>query len=104
MKTIKWAVKTNNSNPFSDPRLGGLYWLVGDFRRGRLPLGWRGNRVFTNRYGDLPIQPYGYYTEFYMGNSEESGSLRVVLGRGSEVYVTGNHYRDFIQVLHLPFP
>jgi len=39
-----------------------------------------------------------------MGISAESGSLRVVLSDGGEVYVTGNHYRDFIQVLHLPFP
>jgi guanyl-specific ribonuclease Sa len=104
MKTIKWTVKTDSSNPLSDPRLSNLYSLVRDFRLGRLPFGWRGNRTFANRYGDLPNRAYGYYTEFYLGTSAESGSLRVVLGRGSEVYVTGNHYRDFIQVLHLPFP
>ena len=104
MKTIKWAVNTNSRNPLGDPRLIDLYSLVIEFRRGRLPFGWRGNRVFVNRYSDLPVRPYGYYREFYLGNSAESGSLRVVLGNGSEVYVTGNHYRDFIQVLHLPFP
>jgi guanyl-specific ribonuclease Sa len=104
MKTIKWTVKTDSRNPLSDPRLTDLYSLVRDFRLGRLPFGWRGNRIFENRYGDLPNRAYGYYTEFYLGTSAESGSLRVVLGRGSEVYVTGNHYRDFIQVLHLPFP
>jgi guanyl-specific ribonuclease Sa len=104
MKTIKWAVKTNSSNPLGDPRLNNLYSLVRDFRRGWLPLGWRGNKVFENKYGDLPLRPYGYYKEFYMGTSAESGSLRVVLGDRSEVYVTGNHYKDFIQVLHLPFP
>jgi ribonuclease len=104
MKTIKWGVKTNTSNPLGDARLRDLYSLVSAFRRGRLPFGWRGNRVFENKNGDLPLRPYGYYTEFYMGISSESGSLRIVLGHGSEVYVTGNHYRDFIQVLHLPFP
>jgi guanyl-specific ribonuclease Sa len=104
MKTIKWTVKTDSRNPLSDPRLDNLYSLVRDFRLGRLPFGWRGNRIFENRYGDLPNRAYGYYMEFYLGTSAESGSLRVVLGRGSEVYVTGNHYRDFIQVLHLPFP
>ncbi len=104
MKTIKWGVKTNNSNPLGDSRLNDLYSLVRDFRRGRLPFGWRGNKVFENKYGDLPLRPYAYYTEFYLGTSAESGSLRVVLGKGSEVYVTGNHFRDFIQVLHLPFP
>jgi guanyl-specific ribonuclease Sa len=104
MKTIKWTVKTDSKNPLSDPRLANLYYLVRDFRLGRLPFGWRGNRPFENRYNDLPNRPFRYYTEFYMGNSADSGSLRVVLGRNSEVYVTGNHYRDFIQVLHLPFP
>jgi guanyl-specific ribonuclease Sa len=104
MKTIKWTVKTDSKNPLSDPRLGNLFYLVRDFRLGRLPFGWRGNKVFENKYNDLPNRSHGYYTEFYMGNSAESGSLRVVLGKGSEVYVTGNHYRDFIQVLHLPFP
>jgi hypothetical protein len=104
MRTIKWTVKTDNRNPLGDPRLNNLFWLVRDFRCGRLPIGWRGNKVFENRNGDLPIRPHGYYTEFYIGISAESGSLRVVLGKGSEVYVTGNHYDDFIQVLHLPFP
>ena len=104
MKTIKWGVKADSGNPLNDSRLSNLYSLVTDFRLGRLPFGWRGNRVFENKYGDLPIRLYGYYKEFYMGISAESGSLRVVLGEGSEVYVTGNHYRDFIQVLHLPFP
>lgn len=101
---IKWSVKEGASNPMTDPRLRNLESLVRDFRLGRLPLGWRGNRTFENRYGDLPNRSYGYYKEYYLGNSAESGSLRVVLGIGSEVYVTGNHYRDFIQVLHLPFP
>ena len=104
MKTIKWGLSTDGRNPFGDPRLSNLYLLVSDFRRRRLPFGWRGNRPFENRHRDLPDRPYGYYTEFYLGTSAESGSLRVVLGKGSEVYVTGNHYRDFIQVLHLPFP
>jgi ribonuclease len=94
MKRIYWTVKTDIRNPLGDPHLNNLFWLVRDFRRGRLPLGWRGNKVFENRYGDLPIRPYGYYTEFYRGISTESGSLRVVLGKGSEVYVTGNHYME----------
>jgi len=102
MKTIKWRVKSDES-PLSDPRLSNLFLPVTDLRNGRLPFGWRGNKVSENRYGDLPIRDCGSYREFYMGTSAESGELRLVLGRGSEVYVTGNHYRDFIQVLHLPF-
>ena len=102
MNTIEWGVKTDSNSPLGDPRLSDLYSLVSDLRLGRLPLGWRGNRVFENRYGDLPNRAYGYYKEFYMGHSPESGSLHVVLGRDGEVYVKGNHYSDFIQVLHLP--
>jgi guanyl-specific ribonuclease Sa len=101
---IKWGVSQDSRNPLGDPRLRNLDILVGDFRRGRLPFGWGGNRIFENRWADLPIRVYGYYREYYMGTSAETGSLRVVLGQGSEVYVTGNHYSDFIQVLHLPFP
>jgi guanyl-specific ribonuclease Sa len=104
MKTIEWGVKTDSRNPLGASRLSNLFMLVRDFRLGRAPFGWRGNRVFENRFGDLPTRAYGYYREFYLGASAESGSLRVVLGQGGEVYVTGNHYRDFIQVLHLPFP
>jgi hypothetical protein len=100
MKTIEWGVETDGGSPLSDPRLSDLYSLVSDFRLGRLPLGWRGNRVFENRYGELPNRSYGYYREFYLGFSPESGALHVVLGRDGEVYVTGNHYGDFIQVLH----
>jgi hypothetical protein len=102
MKTLEWGVKTDSSSPLGDPRLIDLYSLVSDFRLGRLPFGWRGNRVFENRYGDLPNRSHGYYKEFYLGFSPESGSLHVVLGRDGEVYVTGNNYDDFIQVLHLP--
>src|SRR5262245_9312073 len=104
MRTIKWGVTSDSRNPLSDPRLSNLYFLVREFHLGRLPIGWRGNSIFDNRWGDLPSRPNGYYREFYLGNSAESGSLRVVLGDGSEVYITGNHYRDFIQVLNLPFP
>jgi len=104
MRTIKWGVNTDSRNPLSDPRLSNLDFLVRDFRLGRLPFGWRGNRIFDNKWGDLPSRHHGYYQEFYLGSSAESGSLRVVLGESSEVYVTGNHYRDFIQILHLPFP
>ena len=88
--------------PFSDPRLWEFPALVRDFRAGRLPPGWRGNRVFENWSNDLPPRHYGYYTEFYVGTSAESGSLRVVLGANGEVYITGNHYTDFRQVLQLP--
>lgn len=95
---IMWGA----GNPFSDPRLVNLPELVRNFRVGRLPLGWRGNKVWENRWLDLPVKPPGYYREFYMGTSEESGDLRIVLGQGGDIYVSGNHHRDWRQVLGLP--
>ena len=103
MKTINWRNRDikGSQNPLSSPSLSSLSWLVIEFRLGRLPLGWRGNLVFENRQRDLPTRAYGYYKEFYMGLSPESGSARVILGQGGEVYVTEKHYRDFVQVLQL---
>lgn len=89
------------ANPFSDPRLADLPELVKRFKRGCLPSEWR-SRTFENRDNDLPQRDAGHYREFYIGPPNVSGSLRVVLGKGSEVFVTGNHYRDFRQVFGLP--
>jgi guanyl-specific ribonuclease Sa len=89
-------------NPFRDPRLANLPVLVRNFRQGYLPLGWRGNGEFKNWHVDLPLKGPGYYNEFYLGTSAESASLRIVLGKMAEVYITGNHYFDFRQVIDLP--
>ena len=106
MKTIDWKDRNNadRRNPLRNSSLRCLPWLIRDFRVGRLPLGWRGNRVFENLDGDLPTRAYGYYKEFYLGAFPESGSPRVVMGRDGEVYVTGNHYRNFMRVLNLWVP
>jgi hypothetical protein len=103
-KTINWKDRDNGDsrNPLGNSNFRYLPWLISDFRLGRLSFGWRGNRVFENLNGDLPTRAYGYYKEFYLGPFPESGSARVVLGQDGEVYVTGNHYRDFVQVLQLP--
>jgi hypothetical protein len=95
---ITWGA----DNPFSDARLFNLPSLVADFRDGRLSHGWRGNRVWENRWNDLPFKPDGYYREFYAGTPEESGDLRIVLGQGGEVYVSGNHHQDWRQVVGMP--
>jgi hypothetical protein len=89
-------------NPLSDTRLINLPILVRDFRVGRLPQGWRGNRVWENRWLDLPIKPHGYYLEFYAGTPAETGDLRIVLGQGGEVYLSGNHHRDWRQIVGMP--
>lgn len=51
-------------NPFSDPRLADLPQLLRNFRRGKLPTGWKGNKEFENRWLDLPVKPEGYYDEY----------------------------------------
>jgi guanyl-specific ribonuclease Sa len=58
--------------------------------------------VWENRWLDLPLKPHGYYREFYVGTSAESGDLRIVLGEGGEVYISGNHHRDWRQVVGMP--
>lgn len=99
---IRSPITWGAANPFDDPRLAQLPVLVRDFRAGRLPKDWRGNKVFENRWQDLPLKPHGYYREYYVGSSPESGSLRIVLGNGGEVYVSGNHHRDWRQVVGMP--
>lgn len=95
---IMWGA----ANPFSDPRLANLPALVRDFRAGRLPHGWGGNKPWENRWLDLPVKPGDYYREYYVGTSAESGDLRIVLGHGGEVYISGNHHHDWRQVVGMP--
>lgn len=92
-------------NPFSDPRLDRLDAFVRDIRMNRrLPPGVVGGSVFENRDLDLSPRPYGYYREYDLTQAEPGGRdmLRLVLGDGGEVFITGNHYEDFRQVLNMP--
>lgn len=97
---IRDRIIWGTSNPFMDRRLADLPSLVRDFRRGN-NRGWRAD-TFRNEDETLPRKPYGYYREHYLGPRNVSGSLRVVLGRCGEVYITGNHYDDFRQVIGMP--
>jgi|SRR5687768_13698571 hypothetical protein len=99
---VRDRVMWGPTNPFSDSRLINLPELVRDFRRGKLPDGWRGNKTWENRWLDLPPKPGNYYKEFYVGTAADSGGLRIVLGQGGEVYVSGNHHRDWRQVVCMP--
>jgi len=99
---IRDRISWGGNNPFSDPRLANLPFLVREMRAGRLPYIWRGNKVWENRWHDLPLKPPGYYREFYVGDSEQSGDLRIVLGQGGEVYISGNHHGDWRQVIGMP--
>lgn len=92
-------------NPFSDPRLARLDEFVREIRRfRRLPPGVKGGQVFLNLAGDLPPKPPTYYREYDVTTAGTGGrgKLRLVLGDGGEVYITGNHYDDFRQVINMP--
>ena len=97
-KRIIWG----GTNPFSDPRLHNFAELIRDFRAGKLPHRWRGNKVWKNKWGDLPTKPHGHYTEFYVGDSMQSGDLRVVLGKNGEIYISGDHHDTWRQILDVP--
>jgi guanyl-specific ribonuclease Sa len=74
-------------------------------RTGRPPAGvvqgGRGGRgVFQNAEGRLPAQPPGYYTEsdVWPPGTRGRDPLRLVFGRGGEVYYSADHYRSFTRV------
>jgi guanyl-specific ribonuclease Sa len=93
------------SNPLADPRLAGLDQYVKGIRQGRLPPNVTGGSVFANVLHDLPVKPHGYYREYNVEpavKGQDRGKLRLVLGTGGEVYITGNHYRDFRQIINMP--
>jgi ribonuclease T1 len=92
-------------NPFSDPRLVNLDQLVRALRQGRQPPHVAAGTVFRNELLDLPLKPLGYYREYDVGptvKGKDRGKLRIVLGAADEVFITGNHYRDFRQVINMP--
>jgi guanyl-specific ribonuclease Sa len=98
---ITWGMH----NPFADPRLAELDQFVRGIRRGQIPPNVTGGSVFRNELQDLPEKPPGYYREYDVAPKEpgaDRGKLRLVLGTGGEVYITGNHYRDFRQIINMP--
>ncbi len=98
---ITWG----SDNPFSDPRLFGLDQYVRSIRQGHIPPNVTGGSIFRNEFVDLPVKPHGYYREYDVEPKvlgRDRGKLRIILGDGGEVYITGNHYRDFRQIINLP--
>jgi hypothetical protein len=89
----------------SDPRFANLDDYVKTIRQGRLPPNVKGGSIYENTTGDLPDRPYGYYREYDVQapvEGEDRGTYRLVLGGGGDVYITGDHYGDFRQVVNLP--
>jgi len=56
--------------------------------------------VFSNREGQLPRQPRGYYREYVVRTPGLSsvGPQRLIIGQKGESYYTPDHYRSFIRV------
>lgn len=106
---IRDRIIWGTGNPFSDPRFSTFEELLRFIRShgGSPPLGIVGNRVFLNLDNDLPTKPLGYYREYDLvptpiPGQGDRGTKRFVLGQNGEVYITGNHYRDFRQVINIP--
>jgi hypothetical protein len=98
---IIWGVK----NPLTDARYTNLDEYVNALRQNQRPKNVTAGKVFKNVDGDLPGRPEGYYTEYDVTPTVAGvsrGTYRLVLGGGGEVYITGNHYRDFRQILNMP--
>jgi filamentous hemagglutinin len=102
---IRDRILWGGRNPLSDPRYADLDQYVSEIRRGKLRPNVKGGSIFANKGNDLLIKPYGYYTEYDVeptAPGKDRGRYRIVLGRGGEVYITGNHYRDFRQIINMP--
>jgi ribonuclease T1 len=102
---IRDRIIWGTQNPLSDPRLTDLDQFIREIRRGRKPPNVTGGKVFENTNEDLPTKPYGYYREYDVEPKvvgKNRGKLRIVLGNGGEVYLTGNHYDDFRPIINMP--
>jgi hypothetical protein len=62
---VRDCIVWGSHNPFSDLRLAKFPEIVRNFMAGRLPRNWRGNKIWLNKWRDLPLKPHGYYREFY---------------------------------------
>lgn len=56
--------------------------------------------IFSNREGQLPKKPRGYYHEYTVKTpgARDRGARRIITGRDDELYYTDDHYRTFKRV------
>lgn len=56
--------------------------------------------VFGNFEERLPIQARGYYREYTVRTpgAKDRGALRIVAGKGGELYYTDDHYNSFRRI------
>lgn len=95
--TMFWGLGDNARSPFGHPLLQELDKQVQECNQFGVSSRWH-REVFKNKYNDLPRRPHGYYYEFRL----PAENYRFVLGGGGEVYVTWDHYRNFLQVFRVP--
>ncbi|QDV05171.1 ribonuclease [Planctomycetes bacterium Poly30] len=91
---------------FDDPRLRQIPFpqLITQLRADRCPPVWS-RMEFANRGSEgtrLPERPAGYYRRFHLEARGTGGTLRLVLGRQQEVYITGDKYHTWRQIIGLP--
>jgi guanyl-specific ribonuclease Sa len=102
---IRGIVTWGNKNPLSDPRFVDLNQYVNDLRKNRRRPNVAGGGVFDNNNDDLPKRPPGHYREYDVTAPLPGfgrGTYRLVLGRNGEVFVTWDHYHDFLQIVGMP--
>jgi hypothetical protein len=102
---IRDRIIWGNGNPLSDPRYAGLDEIVKGIRKGQRDPNVKGGRVFENLDNDLPTRSYDYYREYDVESKVQGknrGTYRLVLGGGGEVFITGDHYKDFRQIINMP--
>lgn len=99
--TVFWGLGENDRSPLSHLLLRELDKHVQECNQYGVASRWR-REVFRNKYQDLPPRPYGHYWEFRLTQSSGPGAYRLVLGGSGEVFVTWDHYDNFLQVFRVP--
>ncbi|HEX4947779.1 MAG TPA: ribonuclease domain-containing protein [Blastocatellia bacterium] len=92
-----WGLSDKARSPFGHPLLQDLEQQVRECNQYGVSSRWR-REVFRNKYNDLPPRPFGHYYEFRLA----AENYRLVLGNDGEVFVTWDHYRNFLQVFRVP--
>ena len=103
---IRDRIIWGDGNPFSDSATRRARPLCqGPGRAGSLP-GVTGGSVLPNVFSTCRRSRTGYYREYDVEpavKGRTGASSACVLGNGSaEVHITGNHYRDFRQIINMP--
>ena len=98
---MNWGLADNARSPLSHPLLRNLEQQVRECNQINVHRRWR-RKVYENRSNDLPPRKIGHYLEFTLTDKVEPGTYRLILGNSGEVFVTWDHYDNFLQILRVP--